>query len=93
MTKMADKKLTNSARNNNLCLLTLVEYPGGIAVCRVIGADGSFDHAVAVTENWVFDSRFDFAVPLTKDNLDTICEAKYMKRGFGYYFRLHDKFK
>jgi hypothetical protein len=36
-------------------------------------SDGKTDHAVAVTENWIFDSNLNHALPLTKESLDLCC--------------------
>jgi hypothetical protein len=37
------------------------------------GSDGKDDHCVTVYGSWLFDSNFDYALPLTKEALDLCC--------------------
>lgn len=53
-------------------------------------ADGSKNHAVAVVNNWIFDSNCTNALTLNQDNLDACCGSgsKYhgVSRGYHYAF-------
>ena len=68
------------AKKYRLCML-------GIA-----SSDGKTDHAICVVGDWVFDSNFEKALPLSKETLD-ICassaerETHYVKATRGYLLR------
>ena len=46
------------------------------------GSDGKTDHAVAVAGNWIFDSNFEHALPLSKQSLDLCCSDGETKCSF-----------
>jgi hypothetical protein len=48
------------------------------AMCLVDGlysSDCITDHAVLIAGNWIFDSNFEFALPLCKESLDLYCSS------------------
>ena len=62
-----------------------------IAVVVVQASDGQCSHAITVHDGLVFDGNEDFAIPLTKANLDYICSTNEQKATFvgvasGYVF-------
>ena len=55
-----------------------------LVVASVVGSDGKEEHCVTVYDKWVFDSNFDFALPLTKESLDLCCSAEDTQDSFVY---------
>src|SRR5687768_11548379 len=47
-----------------------------MVVVTLRGSDGEEDHCVTVLGNWIFDSNFPNALPLTKDSLDLCCSSE-----------------
>ena len=50
------------AKNYIMCLLAIQS------------SDGKMDHAICVVSDWIFDSNFEKALPLTKESLD-LCRS------------------
>ena len=48
----------------------------------LIGADGKSDHVVAVSNGWVFDGNFPFALPLCQKSLDMCCSSEETQEVF-----------
>ena len=46
-----------------------------LVVASLKGSDAKEDHCVMVFDNWIFDSNFDFALPLSKESLDLCCSS------------------
>ena len=44
-----------------------------MSLIGLLSDDGKTDHAVAVAGDWIFDSNFPCALPLTQDSLDKCC--------------------
>ena len=53
-----------------------------LVVASVVGSDGKEEHCVTVYNKWVFDSNFDFALPLSKESLDLCCSAEDTQDSF-----------
>ena len=47
-----------------------------LAVASLRGSDGKEEHSVTIFDKWVFDSNFDYALPLSKEALDLCCSAE-----------------
>ena len=47
-----------------------------LVVASLRGSDGKEEHCVTIYDKWVFDSNFDFALPLTKEALDLCCSSE-----------------
>ena len=47
-----------------------------LVLASLKGSDGKDDHCVTVYGSWLFDSNFDYALPLTKEALDLCCSAE-----------------
>jgi hypothetical protein len=41
--------------------------------------DSKTDHAVLIAGDWIFDSNFEYALPLCKDSLDLCCSSDQKK--------------
>ena len=69
------------------------------AFFALVGSDGKTDHAVTVSDGWIFDGNFSHALPLTKENLDKCCSTEndpqtYMKVGKkAYIMQEHENTK
>ena len=50
--------------------------PNDLVVTTLRGSDGKDDHCVTIYGSWLFDSNFDYALPLTKETLDLCCSAE-----------------
>ena len=46
------------------------------------GSDGKEDHCITVCERWLFDSNFEFALPLCQDSLDLCCSTDETQEKF-----------
>ena len=53
-----------------------------LVVASVRGSDGKEDHCVTIYDKWLFDSNFDFALPLIRESLDLCCSAEDTKETF-----------
>ena len=67
-----------------------------LCVLVLRGEDGKGDHAIAITDGWIFDSNFMKALQLTSDNLDLCCSSDTHKSKFkcipiGYLFERNIK--
>ena len=47
-----------------------------LVVASLRGSDGKEEHCVTIFDKWVFDSNFDYALPLSKEALDLCCSAE-----------------
>ena len=47
----------------------------GFYLVRILGSDGKDDHCVALTQDWIFDSNFEHALPRTRQSLDLCCSS------------------
>ena len=47
-----------------------------LVVALLKGSDGKEQHSVTIYDRWVFDSNFDYALPLSKEALDLCCSAE-----------------
>ena len=45
-------------------------YP---TVCLLLDTAHRIDHSITVCGKWIFDSNFEFSLPLTKSSLNYIC--------------------
>ena len=45
-------------------------------VGSLVASDGSVNHAVTITQGWIFDSNEQFALPLTKEALDVCTQSE-----------------
>jgi hypothetical protein len=64
-------------------------------LCVLKGSDGSINHAVAIVEEYIFDSNNLYAMPLTTASLDWCCsgegeEVQFVKLIFAYCFYRHN---
>jgi hypothetical protein len=63
-----------------------------LCLLGIASSDGKMDHAICVVGNWVFDSNYEKALPLSKETLD-ICasssdrDTHYVKVTRGYLLR------
>jgi hypothetical protein len=51
-------------------------------MCLMVGlysSDSKTDHAVSIAGDWIFDSNFEYALPLCKDSLDLCCSLDQKK--------------
>ena len=46
-----------------------------LVVASLRGGDGKEEHCVTIYDKWVFDSNFEFALPLTREALDLCCSS------------------
>ena len=53
-----------------------------LCVVGLHGSDGKMDHAVAIANGWIFDSNFEKALKLTKENLDLCCSSDDVHSSF-----------
>jgi hypothetical protein len=44
--------------------------------------DHKTDHAISIACNWIFDSNFEHALPLTQESLDLCCSSDNRKSTF-----------
>src|SRR5687768_9457157 len=56
--------------------------PNQLVVASVVGSDGKEEHCVTVYDKCVFDSNFDFALPLSQESLDLCCSAEDTQDSF-----------
>jgi hypothetical protein len=72
---------------------TLVDAPKyRLCLLGIESSDGKTDHAICVIGNWIFDSNFEKALPLTKESLDICASSAERKSVFvkvtrGYLLR------
>ena len=45
-----------------------------LCLLGIVSSDGKTDHAICIVGNWIFDSNFERALPLTRESLD-ICAS------------------
>jgi hypothetical protein len=45
-----------------------------MCVIGIQSTDGKTDHAITIVGNWIFDSTFERALPLTRESLD-LCSS------------------
>ena len=85
---LTPKKIKNASTFN----LLEHDLSSSLAVVVLKGIpDGASNHAITVHDGLIFDSNEQFAVPLTKSNLDLMCstdnrKAKYQCISAGYLF-------
>ena len=53
-----------------------------LVVVALKGSDGKEEHCVTIWDKWVFDSNFNFALPLNKESLDLCCSAEHSHEQF-----------
>ena len=53
----------------------LVNDKGLFTICQLCGSDSNSNHSVAITNEWIFDSNYKYALPLSKENLDKCCKS------------------
>ena len=47
-----------------------------LVVASLRGSDGKEEHCVTIFDKWVFDSNFEYALPLCRESLDLCCSSK-----------------
>ena len=47
-----------------------------LAVASLRGSDGKEEHSVTIFDKWVFDSNFEYALPLSREALDLCCSSE-----------------
>jgi hypothetical protein len=65
------EKGVNTAKTMNLGEAVLQ----GLLLVRILGSDGKDDHCVALTQEWIFDSNFKYALPRSRQSLDSCCSS------------------
>jgi hypothetical protein len=60
-----------------------------LCICGVQSSDGKTDHAICIVQNWIFDSNFDRALPLTIELLNICCSSCDRKTDFVRITRGH----
>ena len=45
------------------------------AICQLSGSDSNSNHLVAITNEWILDSNYKYALPLSKENLVKCCKS------------------
>ena len=81
-------------KHKNIAFDILHEIPTGDLKClQLLSSDGDDTHSVAVIDNWVFDSNYPYAMPLTRETLNDICgnnikvnPPTYVRVKYGYSF-------
>ena len=61
-------------------------------ICALEGSDGKIEHVVGISNSYIFDGSFEYALMNTKHNLDICCSSDtvksyYVKVYCGYYYR------
>ena len=74
-------KLSCLKRKRNDSFKTLNVLPptfdkGLFCLCQICGSDYDINHTVTITENWIFDSNHEHALPLGQDGMDVCCSTK-----------------
>ena len=75
LTKGGDWDLLKMAPTYELCLLGIRSH------------DGKTDHCICVVKEWIFDSNFEKALPLTTDSLNLCASAVYVGVTRGYLLK------
>ena len=44
-------------------------------ICQLSGSDSNSNHSIAITNEWIFDSHYKYALPLSKEILDKYCKS------------------
>ena len=47
-----------------------------LVVASLRGSDGKEEHCVTIFDKWVFDSNFEYALPLCRESLDLCCSSE-----------------
>ena len=47
-----------------------------LVVASLRGSDGKEEHCVTIFDKWVFDSNFEYALPLSRESLDICCSSE-----------------
>jgi hypothetical protein len=47
-----------------------------LVVASLRGSDGKEEHCVTIFDKWVFDSNFEYALPLSREALDLCCSSE-----------------
>ena len=59
-----------------------------MVLAGLLSDDSKTDHAVAIAGNWIFDSNFKFALPLSKESLDLCCSDESRSNHFIGFTRI-----
>jgi hypothetical protein len=66
--------------------LNVLEYDGAHPlVLGLCASDGTVDHAVAISDGWIFNAAYERAFKLTPENLDECCSTRFAKARFMSY--------
>ena len=60
----------------------LKNHEANLIVAVLQGSDGKEDHGVTVCGKWLFDSNFEYALPLCQETLDLCCSTEESKETF-----------
>jgi hypothetical protein len=87
-------KCTRITKNDNILLTTI--NPKDILWINLLAYDGDCSHTVAVCDNYIFDSNFHNAMPLSQENLNRSCGGSNfvrIKLGYWFHYRTNTKIK
>ena len=73
--KRHKKRKRGEIKDKNDYFDILVNGKGLFAICELSGSDSNSNHSVAITNEWIFDSNYKYALPLSKENLDKYCKS------------------
>jgi hypothetical protein len=66
--------------------------PGEFVLGILWNESGNHSNICCFCDKFVFDSNFKYALPLTKESLDTICQESFKRRKRGLYFHKRDQY-
>ena len=73
--KRYKKRKRGEVKEKNDYFDILVNDKGLFTICQLCGSDSNSNHSVAITNEWIFDSNYKYALPLSKENLDKCCKS------------------
>ena len=73
--KRYKKRKRNEIKEKNGYFDILQNDKGLFTICQLCGSDSNSNHSVAITNEWIFDSNYKYALPLSKENLDKCCKS------------------
>ena len=73
--KRYKKRKRGEIKEKNDYFDILVNDKGLFTICQLCGSDSNSNHSVAITNEWIFDSNYKYALPLSKENLDKCCKS------------------
>ena len=58
---------------------------GLFTISQLCGSDPNSNHLVAITNDWIFDSNYKYALPSLKESLDKCCKSDIGEVCYKYY--------